>query len=113
VDVETSVGLAREMREVAPDADVVVMAAAVADFHPATVASSKIKKTGDGHLVLELEETEDILKSLVRARKPKQTIVGFGAETGDEQSDAFEMGVDKAKKKGADLLVVNPVGEGI
>lgn len=113
VDVETAVGLAREMREVAPDADVVVMAAAVADFRPAIVSPNKIKKSGDGRLTLELEETEDILASLIKARRPKQIIVGFGAETGDETGTVTQHGVDKAMRKGADLLVLNPVGEGI
>ncbi|MCJ7827510.1 MAG: bifunctional phosphopantothenoylcysteine decarboxylase/phosphopantothenate--cysteine ligase CoaBC, partial [Demequinaceae bacterium] len=113
VDVETSVGLAREMREVAPDADVVVMAAAVADFRPVTVSPHKIKKSGEGRLSLELEETEDILHSLVKARRSGQTIVGFGAETGDDKTNVLQQGVEKARYKGADLLVVNPVGEGI
>lgn len=112
-DVETSVGLAREMREVAPDADVVIMAAAVADYRPVTVSPHKIKKSVDGHLSLEMEETEDILKSLVKARRSGQIIVGFGAETGDNLTSALQHGVEKARRKGADLLVVNPVGEGI
>jgi phosphopantothenoylcysteine decarboxylase/phosphopantothenate--cysteine ligase len=113
VDVETSVGLAREMREVAPDADVVIMAAAVADYRPVSVSPHKIKKSGEGHLNLELEETEDILLSLVKARRSGQTIVGFGAETGDDLTSALQHGEEKARRKGADLLVVNPVGEGI
>ncbi|MBN2177033.1 MAG: bifunctional phosphopantothenoylcysteine decarboxylase/phosphopantothenate--cysteine ligase CoaBC [Demequinaceae bacterium] len=113
VDVETSVGLAREMREVAPDADVVIMAAAVADFRPVTVSANKIKKSDDGRLTLEMEQTEDILHSLVKARRPGQTILGFGAETGDENADVLEHGMEKARQKGADLLIVNPVGEGI
>ncbi len=113
VDVETAVGLAREMREVAPDADVVIMAAAVADFRPAAVSPHKIKKSGDGTLTLELEETDDILVSLVKGRRPGQTIVGFGAETGDSLKSALQHGVDKARRKSADLLVVNPVGDGI
>ena len=113
VDVETSVGLAREMREVAPDADIVIMAAAVADFRPLTVAPHKIKKAGEGNLNLELEETEDILVSLVKSRRPGQTIVGFGAETGDALTTALQHGVEKARRKGADLLVVNPIGEGL
>jgi phosphopantothenoylcysteine decarboxylase/phosphopantothenate--cysteine ligase len=113
VDVETAVGLAREMREVASDADVVIMAAAVADFRPVSVSPHKIKKSGDGPLTLELEETDDILVSLVKARPPGQTIVGFGAETGDSLTSAIQHGVDKARRKGADLLIVNPVGDGV
>lgn len=113
VDVETTVGLGREMREVAPDADVIIMTAAVADFRPAVVSPHKIKKTGDGRLTLELEETEDILASLVKARRSNQTIVGFGAETGDDLAGVDEHGMAKAMSKGADLLVVNPVGDEI
>jgi phosphopantothenoylcysteine decarboxylase / phosphopantothenate---cysteine ligase len=113
VDVETSVGLGREMREVAPDADIVIMAAAVADFRPATVSPHKIKKPEEGRLTLELEETDDILHSLVKARRPGQTVVGFGAETGDDTADVLQHGTEKARHKGADLLIVNPVGEGI
>jgi phosphopantothenoylcysteine decarboxylase/phosphopantothenate--cysteine ligase len=113
VEVETSVGLARAMREVAPDADVVIMAAAVADFRPVAVSPHKIKKSEDGRLSLELEETEDILVSLVKTKQPGQTIVGFGAETGDDLTSALQHGIEKARRKGADLLVVNPVGEGV
>jgi phosphopantothenoylcysteine decarboxylase/phosphopantothenate--cysteine ligase len=113
VDVETAVGLGREMRELASDAEVVIMAAAVADFRPTMVSPHKIKKSGDGRLSLELEETDDILVSLVKARRSGQTIVGFGAETGDTLTSALQHGIEKARKKGADLLVVNPVGDGV
>lgn len=113
VDVETSVGLARAMKEAAGAADVVIMAAAVADFRPVNVSAHKIKKAGDGGLTLDLEETEDILLSLVQGRRKGQTIVGFAAETGDPITGVLQHGMDKAKRKGADLLVVNPVGEGV
>jgi phosphopantothenoylcysteine decarboxylase/phosphopantothenate--cysteine ligase len=88
------------------------MAAAVADYRAKVYSSSKIKKSGEP-LTLELIETEDILSSLVATRVPGQTIVGFAAETGDDAASALEHGVAKARRKGADLLVINAVGEGL
>jgi phosphopantothenoylcysteine decarboxylase/phosphopantothenate--cysteine ligase len=112
-DVETAVGLAREMREISLGADVVIMAAAVADFRPASASATKIKKGSDGHLTLELEENEDVLASLVKDRQSGQIVVGFAAETGDDAGSVEEHGAEKARRKGADLTVVNAVGEGI
>jgi phosphopantothenoylcysteine decarboxylase/phosphopantothenate--cysteine ligase len=113
VTVETSAELAAAVREHAIDADAVVMAAAVADFRPASPSATKIKKVGDGAPTLELVQTEDVLASLVATRRPGQVVVGFAAETGDGAKDVLAHGADKARRKGADLLVVNPVGEGV
>jgi len=110
VDVQTADQLAAAVR--GTDADVVIMAAAVADFRPVAASASKIKKDGTGALTLELVETADILRGLVDARLPGQTIVGFAAETGDDAASALEHARAKARRKGADLLVFNPVGEG-
>ena len=88
-------------------ADVLVMAAAVADFRPRRTAATKLTR-GDG-LTLELEPTEDILAEVgVRARDlaPRPVIVGFAAETG-----SLERAPDKLRRKGADLLVANDVAE--
>ncbi|WP_062517185.1 bifunctional phosphopantothenoylcysteine decarboxylase/phosphopantothenate--cysteine ligase CoaBC [Demequina gelatinilytica] len=112
VDVETSAELARAVRQSAAEADVVVMAAAVADFRPREASATKIKKDGSGALTLELVETEDILRSLVLEAVPGRTVVGFAAETGDDATSAVEHARAKARRKGADLLVFNPVGEG-
>lgn len=112
VDVTTSVELANALSLHTPTADVVIMAAAVADYRPREYSAAKIKKSGDG-LTLDLVETEDILKSLVASRAPGQTIVGFAAETGDDSASALEHGLAKARRKGADLLAINTVGEGI
>jgi len=112
VDVQTSTELANALSLHAPEADVIVMAAAVADYRPREYSASKIKKSGNG-LTLELVETEDLLASLVAGRVPGQTILGFAAETGDDDATALEHGIAKARRKGADLLVVNAVGEGI
>ncbi|WP_062386849.1 bifunctional phosphopantothenoylcysteine decarboxylase/phosphopantothenate--cysteine ligase CoaBC [Demequina iriomotensis] len=112
VDVETSAQLADAVRAAAADADVVVMAAAVADFRPREVAATKIKKDGTGALSLELVETEDVLRALVEEAVPGRTVVGFAAETGDDAASALEHARAKARRKGAHLLVFNPVGEG-
>jgi phosphopantothenoylcysteine decarboxylase/phosphopantothenate--cysteine ligase len=91
----------------APAADVLVMAAAVADFRPRQAAGTKLTR-GEG-MTLELEPTEDILAEVgARAREmaPRPVIVGFAAETG-----SLERAPDKLRRKGADLLVANDVAE--
>lgn len=113
IDVETSDELGAAVKAAAASSDVVVMAAAVSDFRPLTVAEHKIKKSGDGGLELELVQTEDVLATLVAERRPGQIVIGFAAETGDGNADVLEHGRRKAARKGADLLVVNPVGQGI
>lgn len=110
--VETAAELDVAVRTAALDADVVVMAAAVADFRPVAVAQHKIKKTAGEPAPLALERTVDVLSALVDARRPGQVVVGFAAETGDEDGDVLEHGRAKALRKGADLLVVNAVGGG-
>ncbi|WP_136520015.1 MULTISPECIES: bifunctional phosphopantothenoylcysteine decarboxylase/phosphopantothenate--cysteine ligase CoaBC [Cellulomonas] len=112
VPVETGEELRHAVRSGAKDADVVVMAAAVADYRPETVAGSKLKKTGDAP-VLRLVETVDVLRELVTdPPRPGQTVVGFAAETGDAAGGVLDHGRAKARRKGADLLVVNAVGGG-
>ena len=107
---------AEELREVvhksAADADVIVMAAAVADFRPTHRAEYKIKKTGRDPDPVALTRNPDILAELVAARRPGQVIVGFAAETGDTGADVLEHARAKHRRKGCDLLVVNAVGEG-
>ncbi|KJX75619.1 bifunctional phosphopantothenoylcysteine decarboxylase/phosphopantothenate--cysteine ligase CoaBC [Mycobacterium lepromatosis] len=103
----------------APDADVLVMAAAVADFRPAQVATAKIKKGPDDQEepLIELVYNDDVLASVVRARAHGQlpnmrAIVGFAAETGDANGDVLFHARAKLRRKGCDLLVVNAVGDG-
>lgn len=112
VAVESGEQLRDAVRSAAKDADVVVMAAAVADFRPVRTAAAKIKKQpGVGPTPIELVETVDILAELVRqSPREGQVVVGFAAETGDEAGDVLEHGRRKAIRKGADLLVVNAVG---
>ena len=103
----------------APEAHVLVMAAAVADFRPVRVAQAKIKKGPDnaGEPTIELVRNEDVLAGAVRARTDGQlpnmrAIVGFAAETGDENGDVLFHARAKLRRKGCDLLVVNAVGDG-
>jgi len=105
------VGTAEQLRaavlQEAADADVVVMAAAVADFRPASSSSSKIKKSSGLPEPIALVENPDVLAELGRSRKAGQVLVGFAAET----DDAIEGGRAKLIAKGADFIVVNEVGE--
>ncbi|MBB4909020.1 bifunctional phosphopantothenoylcysteine decarboxylase/phosphopantothenate--cysteine ligase CoaBC [Actinophytocola algeriensis] len=109
-------GTAEELRDAmhaaSPNAGVVVMAAAVADFRPSTRAEYKIKKTDSDPDPVSLTRNPDILAELVAVRAPGQVIVGFAAETGDSNADVLEHARAKLKRKGCDLLVVNAVGEG-
>jgi phosphopantothenoylcysteine decarboxylase/phosphopantothenate--cysteine ligase len=108
----TALELRDAMHAVSPGADVVVMAAAVADFRPVTRVEYKIKKTDRDPDPVGLTRNPDILAELVAARAGGQVIVGFAAETGDGAADVLEHGRAKLKRKGCDLLVVNAVGEG-
>ena len=111
VEVETAAQLEAAMREHAPAADTVVMAAAVADFRPVAVADGKIKKDAVGdQLTLQLDRTPDVLAGLAAARHPGQRIVGFAAETEHDEAVLLQIGAEKARRKGVDLLVVNRVG---
>ena len=124
VAVGTAVELHDAVRRAARDADAVIMTAAVADYRPVEVSASKIKKHGlqrgsaaDGsaRLTIELVENPDILASLVadppRRDGERMLTVGFAAETGDAEGDVLAHGAAKARRKGADLLAVNAVGE--
>ena len=104
VRVETAAQMDEAVREAAAGADVVVMAAAVADFRPATVAGSKLKKR-DGVPQIVLEPTVDILAGLGSRKPPGQTLVGFAAETDQVRQNA----ASKLVAKGADLIVANDV----
>lgn len=101
------------MAERAPGSDVIVMAAAVADFRPETEADTKLKKgqADEALSVIQLTENPDILKTLVQMRDAGQTratVIGFAAETDNE----LDYGREKLKRKGADMLMVNSVAGG-
>jgi phosphopantothenoylcysteine decarboxylase / phosphopantothenate---cysteine ligase len=104
VRVETAAEMDEAVGRVASAADVVVMAAAVADFRPAAVAPQKIKKD-DGVPQITLEPTVDILAGLGARKAPGQTLVGFAAETDRMRQNALS----KLVAKGADLIVANDV----
>lgn len=112
VSVSTAAQLRDAVLDVAAEADVVVMAAAVADFRPSELAQYKIKKTEGEPAPVALERNADVLAELVRHRRPEQIIVGFAAETGDGTGDVLHHARAKLRRKGSDLLVVNAVGEG-
>ena len=104
IDVETAADMEQAVGTSADGADVIVMAAAVADFRPKASADSKLSKD-DGVPELVLEPTPDILAGLARRRREGQVLVGFAAET----HDALQRGRRKLERKGVDLLVVNDV----
>ncbi|MEL4505834.1 bifunctional phosphopantothenoylcysteine decarboxylase/phosphopantothenate--cysteine ligase CoaBC [Luteococcus sp. H138] len=109
--------LATVMQRLAGEADVLVMAAAPADFTPQQAADSKIKKDGDGGLTLHLVQTTDVLATLSHAKqghakRDGQVIVGFAAETATSRENLLELGRSKLARKGCDLLVLNDVSSG-
>ena len=85
--------------------DVLLMAAAVADFRPSAPAATKLKKD-QGAPRIELEPTEDVLSALARRRRPAQVLVGFAAEHGE---DAVRYGREKLERKRLDVVVVNDI----
>jgi phosphopantothenoylcysteine decarboxylase/phosphopantothenate--cysteine ligase len=101
--------------EAAEGAEAVVMAAAVADFRPADRQDVKIKKRDGAPAPIELTRNPDILAELCdparRDALSPQVLVGFAAETGSPERGVLEFGREKLVAKGADLLVVNEVGE--
>jgi len=109
VAVSTAAELRTAVQDAAADADIVAMAAAVADFRPKVRSESKIKKTGAAPEPLELELNPDVLAELAAVRRPGQLLVGFAAET----DDPVEHGREKLARKGCDLIVINQVGEGV
>jgi phosphopantothenoylcysteine decarboxylase / phosphopantothenate---cysteine ligase len=104
-DLEVAVSAA------AATADVIIMAAAVADYRPEAVAESKIKKEKQGDtLTVNLVRNPDILLGLTEARRPGQVVIGFAAETEPDQKALLKLGKEKVARKGADFLVINRVG---
>lgn len=106
VEVETAAELLEAATPAFEEADVLLMAAAVGDFRPASALDDKIAKTGREGLTLELEPTEDVLASLAERRRSGQILVGFAAEYGE---GAVERGREKLKRKGLDAVVVNDI----
>ncbi len=105
-EVRTAAELQRECLSAFPDSDVLLMAAAVADFRPAEAREEKIKKSGRDRLELDLRPTPDIISALSARRRPGQTLVGFAAEHG---ARAVSLGREKLRAKGLDAVVVNDI----
>jgi phosphopantothenoylcysteine decarboxylase / phosphopantothenate---cysteine ligase len=109
--VSTALELQQAVTDAARGADVVVMAAAVADYRPGDVSETKIKKgAGDDGLTIELVRNPDILAGLGHAPHDGTLLVGFAAETEPDDDRLLELGRAKREAKGADLLVINRVG---
>jgi len=104
--VQTAAELCSVARAEFPEADVLLMAAAVADFRPAHPQDTKIKKSGRGELELALEPTTDVLRSLSQARRGGQTLVGFAAEHGE---GGLARARDKLESKALDAVVLNDI----
>ena len=105
VQIESAADMASAMKKAAETADIIVMAAAVADYRPKQYSTSKVKKS-DGDMVIELERTEDVLLSLGKIKKPNQILVGFAAETDDLLNNAQ----GKLERKNLDFIAANIVG---
>jgi phosphopantothenoylcysteine decarboxylase/phosphopantothenate--cysteine ligase len=109
--VSTTLELRDALVAAAASADVVIMAAAVADYRPEQVAEAKIKKETQGDtLQLTLVKNPDILHDISAARTEGQIIVGFAAETEPDDDALLALGRAKIARKGCDYLVVNRVG---
>jgi phosphopantothenoylcysteine decarboxylase/phosphopantothenate--cysteine ligase len=106
-DVETAAELSEAVQAEFSDCDVLLMAAAPADFRPQGIAETKIKRQ-QGGLEVRLEPTEDILAGVAGAKRKGQTVVGFAAETG---AGGLEHAREKLVRKGADLIVLNDVSD--
>jgi phosphopantothenoylcysteine decarboxylase / phosphopantothenate---cysteine ligase len=108
-EVVTAAELQRECERRFGDCDLLLMAAAVADFRPSEPLAGKLKKEGRERLTLELERTEDIVAALAARRRPDQTVVAFAAEHGER---AVALAREKLVAKGLDAIVVNDISRG-
>ncbi|HZG49633.1 MAG TPA: bifunctional phosphopantothenoylcysteine decarboxylase/phosphopantothenate--cysteine ligase CoaBC [Thermoleophilaceae bacterium] len=106
LDVETAAELERAVLDEFPAADVLVMAAAPADFRPAQPEHTKISKSGRRGLVVQLEPTPDIVAAAAATRRSDQILIGFAAEHGP---GALERGREKLERKRLDAVVVNDI----
>lgn len=107
IEVETTADLAGACADAMPGCDLLLMAAAPADFRPASSSAEKLQREGDG-LELELVPTADILESLSASARSGQTLVGFAAEHGGDGEGRAAL---KLQRKGLDLIVMNDVSD--
>lgn len=104
--VKSALEMYKTVLKLAPKANIIIKAAAVADYRPAKVASVKIKKT-KAHLTLKLVKNPDILSSLGKKKKKDQILVGFAAET----DHVLKNGLEKMERKNCDWMIVNNVAK--
>ncbi|GAB2819366.1 bifunctional phosphopantothenoylcysteine decarboxylase/phosphopantothenate--cysteine ligase CoaBC [Alpinimonas psychrophila] len=111
IAVSSSAELQGALEREAESHDIVIMAAAIADYRPAIVSDSKLKKNALGERsTLELVQNPDLLAALAANARPDQFIIGFAAETSDDKESLLALGREKLARKGCDALVVNGVG---
>lgn len=106
INVESSAEMTCEIRREAKNSDIIIMAAAVADYRPLKYANEKIKKSHSEKITIELEKTEDILASLGKNKKKGQILCGFSAETSKLVPNALK----KLKSKNLDWIIANEIG---
>lgn len=112
VPVETTAELHEQCVAHGDKSELIIMAAAVADYRPAEIAEHKMKKSGDDGMTLSLVQNPDILKDLVARFGDTKTIVGFAAETGSDESTPESLAQQKLLRKGCRALVFNSVAQG-
>lgn len=110
VHTPTALEMRDALARLVPGAHALFMAAAVADYRPRAAAEQKLKK-GTWAETIELVENPDLLREVAEAPWRPEVLVGFGAETGSEEQ-VLALGMEKARRKGADLLAINRVGDG-
>lgn len=103
----------REVQRRLPDTDILIMAAAVADYRPESISGAKLKKSSWGESpLLRLTPNPDILRGACESPDRPSLVVGFGAETGQPEQ-VLALGQEKARRKGVDFLAINRVGDGL
>jgi len=103
IDVETAAQMQSAVMEQFPAHDLLIMAAAVADFRPKSISPDKLIRGGS--LTIECEPTPDIVAAAARQKRPDQRVIGFGLES----TGGMERAKEKLRRKGLDLIVYNPV----
>lgn len=105
--VESAEEMLAEARKAFAGSDIAIMCAAVADYRPAAVSPSKLKRGDSPAMTLELVRNPDIAATLGSEKRPEQTLVGFALET----DDAIAHGADKLRRKNLDMIVVNSLAD--
>ena len=107
IDVESACQMHEQATKAAPQCDIMILCAAVADYRPSTVAESKIKREKTGAMTIELVPNPDIAATLGQNKRPDQLMIGFALETNNEQQNARE----KCERKNLDFIVLNSLND--